>query len=49
MSRFSCAALVVLAFTGWAVCAAQETVTISGVELSADCALARQEHPQDDA
>ena len=29
----------------WAVCAAQDTVTIGGVELSAGCAFARKEHP----
>ena len=32
--------------TVWAVCAADGTVTIGGVELPADCALAHREHPR---
>ena len=46
MSRFCYGATVAIVLTGWTVCAAEDTVTIGGVELPADCALARKEHPR---
>jgi hypothetical protein len=46
MLRFMCAAPVLFVFAGWQTGAAQDTVTIGGVDLSADCALARKEHPR---
>ena len=36
----------VVMFAGWHACDAKDTVTIGGVELPADCALALKEHPR---
>ena len=44
--RTSAAAVLLAVYTGWQTCAAQDTVTIGGVELPADCALVRKEHPR---
>lgn len=46
MSRSCCGATIAMMLTVWAVCAADGTVTIGGVELPADCALAHREHPR---
>ncbi len=46
MSRFRCGAWIAVVLSGGAICEAQDTVTIGGVDLPADCALARGEHPR---
>lgn len=46
MSRLCCGALVGVVLSGWAICEAQDTVTIGDVDLPADCALASREHPR---
>ena len=42
----STVAVLMAVFSGWATSAAQDTVRIGGVELPADYALARKEHPR---
>jgi len=46
ITRTFAAALLLVIFSGWATCAAQDTVRIGGVEVPVDCALARKEHPR---
>jgi len=45
-TKTSTTAVLLAVFVGWATCFAEDTVTIGGVTVSADCALARQEHPR---
>jgi len=40
------AAVILTVFTGWTTGLAEETTTIGGVAVSADCALACKEHPR---
>lgn len=46
LTRTSTTLVVVAAFAGWTTCFAGDTVTIGGVTVSSNCALARGEHPR---
>ena len=46
MPKSYCWLAVLSVLAGWTCTEAADTVTIGGVELPADCALARREHPR---